>query len=134
MTHQILIVEDHPIMRQAYTGVLSREADLTLCGAAKSAEEALTMMATLCCDLVIVDVSLPGMDGIEFVEHIQRDYPGLPALVISAFDEDLLGERARKAGAQGYLNKHGLAHTLAPTIRQILKGEALPSRQASPSH
>ena len=120
MSHKIFIVEDHPVMRQSYALVLEQEADLELCGMAESAEEALGKFDEMRCDLVVVDVMLPGMDGIELVEHLLRRQPDLPVLVISGHSEELLGERARMAGARAYLSKHKLAATLTGTIREAL--------------
>ena len=120
MSHKIFIVEDHPVMRQSYALVLEQEADLELCGMAESAEEALGKFDEMRCDLVVVDVMLPGMDGIELVEHLLRRQPDLPVLVISGHSEELLGERARMAGARAYLSKYKLAATLTGTIREAL--------------
>ena len=131
MSHRIFIVEDHPAMRQSYALVLEQEADLELCGMAESAEEALGKFNEMHCDLVVVDVMLPGMDGIELVEHLLRRQPDLPVLVISGHSEELLGERARMAGARAYLSKYKLAATLTGTIREAL-AEGNPHRRREP--
>ena len=126
MPYQIFIVEDHAIMRQAYAEVLEREPDLALCGTAASAEDALAQLKELSCDLIVVDVSLPGMDGIAFTEHFLRAQPEVPVLIISGHDEAMLGDRARRAGACAYLNKRGLGGTLAGAIRKELSHNNLP--------
>ena len=127
--YRIFVVEDHPIMRRAYAAMLALEPDLTLCGMAESAEEALETLTETACDLVVVDVALPGMDGIELTEALLKEYPDLLILVISGHDEAVLGARARRAGARGYLNKWGLQETLIGTIRKTLLGSASPGQQ-----
>ncbi|HMB91975.1 MAG TPA: response regulator transcription factor [Rhodothermales bacterium] len=120
MPHQIFIVEDHPIMRQAYANVLDREPDLDLCGTSASAEEALETLKEVSCDLVVVDVSLPGMDGLAFTERFLKMKPETLVLIISGHDEAVLGDRARRAGARAYLTKKGLGRMLAGAIRKEL--------------
>lgn len=107
-------------MRQGYTQVLAREPDLDLCGTAESAEEALVRLAEASCHLLITDISLPGMDGIEFVEQVRAEHPDLPVLVISAHDDGETVRRAREAGARGFLSKRGLAEALPHAIRHLL--------------
>lgn len=121
MAHRIYIVEDHPVMRQAYAGLIAREEGLELCGTSESAEEALAEGAGGQCDLLITDLSLPGIDGVELTRRVRAIHPGLPVVVISAYDEPSYVERARVAGAAAYLSKNGLAHTLAGAIRAVIE-------------
>lgn len=120
MDYQIFIVEDHPVIRQAYMLMLEHEAGLVVCGMAETAEEALEFLRAMPCDLVLADMSLPGMDGIELIERLLVEHPALRVLVVSGHDEAVFGERARNAGARAYLNKHDLAETLVDTIRATL--------------
>lgn len=124
MPYKIYLVEDHPVMQQAYAGLLSREADLELCGASVSAEDALSKLAASGCDLLITDLSLPGIDGIELTRRLRAEQPDLPVVVISVHDEAAYVDRARAAGASAYLSKDGLARTLAGTLLAVLRGEA----------
>lgn len=119
---QVFLVEDHPVMREAYAAVLGQEPDIGLCGVVESAEEALDALEGLKCDLVVTDLRLPGMSGVDLVRRLSAERPGLPALVISAHEEDVYARRAREAGAVGFLPKQGLAGTLVPTIREVLDG------------
>ncbi|HYG69097.1 MAG TPA: response regulator transcription factor, partial [Anaeromyxobacteraceae bacterium] len=80
MPYRIFIVEDHPVMRDAYARVLAREPDLEVCAMAASAEEALDAFDGTACDLVVSDVSLPGMDGFALVEQLRTLRPDLVAL------------------------------------------------------
>lgn len=120
MPHQIFIVEDHPAMREAYASVLALEPDLHLTGQAASAEEALRVLESVPCDLVVTDMMLPGMSGVDLIERVHQTRPALPMLVISGHEEDLYAQRARDAGAVGFLPKSNLARTLADAIRDIL--------------
>lgn len=119
---QVFLVEDHPVMREAYASVLAEEGDIHLCGSVETAEEALMKLIGMACDLVVTDLRLPGMSGVDLVEQLHAARPDLPALVISAHPEDVYAQRARDAGAVGFLSKKGLAGTLVPTIRQVLEG------------
>lgn len=121
--YQIFIVEDHPVVQRAYTLLLECEEDLELCGMSKSAEEAMYSLREKTCDLVVVDVSLPGMDGIELTRHLLEQRPNLLVLVTSMADEAAYGARARGAGARAYLCKLGDEETLVDTIRKLLHAD-----------
>ena len=117
----VFLVEDHPAMREAYAAVLAQEPDIGVCGVVESAEQALDALDGLPCDLVVTDLRLPGMSGVDLVQRLRMMRPDLPALVISAHEEEVYAERAREAGAVGFLPKQGLAGTLVPTIREVLE-------------
>jgi DNA-binding NarL/FixJ family response regulator len=121
---QIFIVEDHQVMREAYQMLLEMEPDLEVCGTAATGEDALSALKATQPDLMLVDVSLPGMSGIELVQQLQTRYPTLPTLVISGHDETVYAEQALRAGAKGYLDKKGLSHIMLDAIRQVLDGKS----------
>lgn len=120
MSYRIFVVEDHPVMRDAYAQVLGEESDLELVGAVASTEEAITALAETPCDLVVTDYRLPGQTGIDLVRHLKVLLPGLPVVVISAHEEGAFARTARLAGAADFLSKRDLCATLVPTIRRIL--------------
>jgi DNA-binding NarL/FixJ family response regulator len=123
MTYQIYIVDDHPVIRDLYVQMIGRSSDLTVCGVAATAGEALSALATLQPNLVIVDVGLPDMSGLELLRRLREQTPELPILVISGQDEDLYYARqALLLGAQGYLDKLNLAENLLKAIRHVLAG------------
>ena len=128
---QIFIVEDHRMMREAYQLLLEMEPDMEVCGSASSAEDALTTLEETNPDLVLVDVSLPGMSGIELVEKLHASRPQLPTLIISGHDEMVYADQARRAGAKGYLDKKGLSHIMLDAIRHVLDGEIYDPHTAS---
>lgn len=118
MAYQIYIVEDHPIMRQAYELLLRRAADVELLGSAESAEEAWSHFADCPCDLLVTDVSLPGASGIDLLRRVRAHRPNLPVIVVSI--QEAFRPAAMEAGAQAFLTKDELARTLLPTVREVL--------------
>jgi DNA-binding NarL/FixJ family response regulator len=120
---KILIVDDHPILRKGLGMVIDQEQDLVVIGEAEDAQGALEMIDTLNPDLVIVDLALPGVDGIELIKTMKLKYRDLPALVVSMHDESLFAERALRAGARGYIMKQEAVEKVLVAIRKVLKGE-----------
>jgi len=122
MRSQIFILEDHPIMRRGYRALINGEMDLQVCGEAETAGEALEKIPKAAPDLVIADISLEGMNGIEFIKRLQTERPGLGVLVVSMHEESLYAVRALQAGAAGYLMKKEAESCVIPAIRQVLGG------------
>ncbi|CAB3782227.1 response regulator [Paraburkholderia caffeinilytica] len=118
---QILIVDDHPIIRDGMTHLLNLQEDLHVCCAAGSAEEALTAMDCQP-DMAIVDISLQSDSGLELVRTFRHRYPNLAILVLSMHDESLFAERALRAGANGYLMKLEATEHVISAIREVLAG------------
>lgn len=121
MTARVFILEDHPSVRDSIIGFVSRLSETEVCGAAASAEEALTQLADANADLVLVDVSLPGMNGFDFLREAKRRWPRLLCLVLSGHDESAYSKRALSLGARGYVAK-GNATCLQDAIRCVLEG------------
>lgn len=117
---QVFIVEDHPIIRQGYALILQRDADINICGEADSGEVALLQIPQVAPDVVLVDFSLPGMNGLEFVQHLRKDHPALATIVISGHKEETFMAEILAAGATHYIVKEQAPHALIPTIRQIM--------------
>jgi DNA-binding NarL/FixJ family response regulator len=120
---KLLIVDDHPILRKGLSMVINQEPDLMVIGEAEDAQTALEMIESLVPDLVIVDVSLPGVDGIELIKITKLRHRDLPALVVSMHDESLFAERALRAGARGYIMKQEAVENMLIAIRKVLSGE-----------
>lgn len=121
MSYQVFLVEDHPAMCQAYAQILEREADLDLCGMAGTAEEFLDRLHDTPCDLVLTDLSLPGMDGYALVERVRSERPDLPVIIVSAHQDVGHEARARDAGARAYLTKDHIARHLGSAIRRAIE-------------
>jgi len=117
---RILIVDDHPMMREGLRTLISRERDLIVCGEAETAGQALDAVANLKPDLVLADITLPGPNGIELIKDICALQQGMLILVISMHDESLYAERVLRAGARGYIMKQESGPTMMQAIRQVL--------------
>ncbi|MDX1641291.1 MAG: response regulator transcription factor [Balneolaceae bacterium] len=119
---KIYIVDDHPLMRKGLVMTIEKEIGFEVCGQAESAEKALSEIINLKPDVAVVDISLPGMNGIELIKNVLHQQPDLKILVVSRHDEELYAERAIRAGAKGYLMKLEATEVLISAIRQIING------------
>lgn len=120
----VFIVEDHAVIRQGYALVLRREPDISICGEADSGEAALLQIQSVSADIVLVDFSLPGMTGLEMIQHLQKAKPELPTIVISGHEDEDFIEGILAAGATRYIVKERAAQLLVPTIRQVMNQSA----------
>jgi DNA-binding NarL/FixJ family response regulator len=120
---RILLVDDHPMVRERLAEVIVREADLTVCGEAEDRLGALDLIARLRPDLVIIDLTLKQSHGIELIKDIHNQHPGTLMLVVSMHDEQLHAERVIRAGAKGYITKQEATRKILLAIRTVLSGE-----------
>lgn len=119
---KILIVDDHPIFCLGMAELINKEDDLTVCGSESTASDAWDAIKTQKPDLVIVDISLKESNGIDLVEEIKQEYPELPVLVLSMYDESLYAERALISGARGYIMKQKAIGQVVQALREVLAG------------
>jgi DNA-binding NarL/FixJ family response regulator len=119
---RVFVVDDHPIVRQGLAQLINREPDLMVCGEAEDARTALQALDPAKPDILIVDVSLNGPDGIDLLKTIRAQDSKLPVLMLSMHDESLYAERALRAGANGYIMKQEATELVLTAIRQILDG------------
>lgn len=119
---RVFLVDDHPLIRKGLRLAVEAEQDLSVCGEASTAEEALSIVPKVCPDLVIVDISLPGMSGLDLIKELEMIRPGTKTLVFSRHDETLYAERAIRAGARGYVMKSEGGGSLIEAIRKIRMG------------
>src|ERR1700690_1743059 len=120
---RILVVDDHPIVRQGLALLINQEADLLVCGEAEEAMGAMHVLASSKPDILIVDISLNGPDGIDLLKNVRNAYPTLPVLILSMHDESIYAERALRAGANGYIMKQEATEKVLVALRRILAGE-----------
>jgi DNA-binding NarL/FixJ family response regulator len=120
---RILVVEDHPIVREGFHRLIEREPDLTVCGEAASVEEALEVFDKLHPDLVVIDISLQDGSGLDLCHRLKAKCPDARMLVVSAHDESLFAERTLHAGAMGFVNKQDAVEKLVAGIRHVMAGK-----------
>ncbi len=119
----VFLVDDHPIVRQGLTLLINQEPDLAVCGQAEEMYAALQAIQTFRPDIMIVDISLNGPDGLELLKNIRMKYSGMPVLILSMHDETIYAERALRAGANGYIMKQEATEKVLTALRRILGGE-----------
>ncbi|MEA2543794.1 MAG: hypothetical protein QOH35_5160 [Acidobacteriaceae bacterium] len=119
----VFIVDDHPLLRQGLALLINRENDLTVCGEAEEAQTAMRAISQYQPDILIVDISLNGPDGLDLLKNIRNSYPGLPVLILSMHDEATYAERALRARANGYIMKQEATEKVLVAVRRILTGE-----------
>jgi DNA-binding NarL/FixJ family response regulator len=129
---RIVIVDDHPLFRKGLEQLINSSEDaFGICGEAGDAAEGMTRIRELKPDLVIVDLSLPGANGIELIKNIRAEFEKLPVLILSMHDESLYALRALRAGAQGYVMKQEALENVIGAIREVLAGRPYLSSQMS---
>jgi DNA-binding NarL/FixJ family response regulator len=120
---RILVVDDHPVVRQGLALLINREPDMVVCGEAEEAMGAMHVLASAKPDVLIVDISLNGPDGLDLLKSIRTTHPILPVLILSMHDESIYAERALRAGANGYIMKQEATEKVLVAVRRILSGE-----------
>jgi DNA-binding NarL/FixJ family response regulator len=121
-TTRILLVDDHPVVRDGFAEVINRETDLTVCAAAEDRAGALQAIEHSHPDLVIIDLTLKNSSGMELIKDIHTQKPALLILVVSMHNENLYAERVLRAGARGYITKQQATRDIVQAIRRVLGG------------
>jgi DNA-binding NarL/FixJ family response regulator len=120
---RILIVDDHEVVRRGLESMLSACDDLQVVGQASSGEEAVTLAKTVKCDIVLLDLQMHGMHGLEVIPQLVRDAEGLPRIIVlTIHDDDEIVLRAVKSGASGYVMKNASADELIRAVRHVAEG------------
>jgi DNA-binding NarL/FixJ family response regulator len=120
---RVFVVDDHPIVRQGLALLINREHDLHVCGEAEDAQTAIQSVPGAKPDILIVDISLNGPDGLDLLKDVRIRHPQLPVLILSMHDESIYAERALRAGAQGYIMKQEATEKVLIAVRRILSNE-----------
>ncbi len=120
---KVFLVDDHSLARMGLKRLIELESDLTVCGEAGDAAAALKALASAKPDVLVADLGLPDMGGLELIKLVRQQMPKLPVLVISMQDEAVYAERAFKAGARGYVMKTESAEKVIPALREVLAGK-----------
>lgn len=129
---RILLVDDHAVVREGYRRLLERRADLRIEAEAGSAEEALQRLREITPDLIILDLSLPNMGGIELTRRILQRHPEARILAFSMHRDPLFASQAIRAGALGYVTKSSSPEVLIQAVYKIAGGEKVLSPDIAP--
>ena len=119
---KILIADDHPLIRNGLKQIISREKDMEVTCEASNAEEVFELIKKNKIDILILDISMPGMSGFEVLDKIKQKFLKLPVLMLSALSEDLYALKTLKAGASGYINKESAPEELVKAVRKVVSG------------
>jgi NarL family two-component system response regulator YdfI len=122
---RVLIVDDHLIVREGIRLILETQEGFEYIGEASDGVEAIQLAHELSPDVILMDLRMPGMDGLTAIEHLQRENPEIAIVILTTFNEDELMRRGLNAGARGYLLKDTDRETLFNTIRAAVRGETL---------
>lgn len=122
---RILVVDDHPIVRDGLVAMLGTQADFEVVGEASTGPAAVREAIALCPDVVLLDMELPDMDGVEVIRRVRRQEPGVRIVVFTAFDRDEQIAGAIRAGAEGYLLKGTPREEVFRAIRVVHDGGSL---------
>ena len=124
-TFRVLIADDHPLFREGMRGRLDRVGDIAVVGEAASGEEAVELARKLEPHVVLMDIKMPGLNGIEATREILRANPGVGVLMLTMFEDDDSVFAAMRAGAKGYLLKDSGGEGVVYAIRAVTSGEAV---------
>src|SRR6266481_2331735 len=119
---RILIADDHPIFRAGLKETLAKDPEVESIGEADDGHKTLQLARKKRWDVVVLDIKMPGRDGLEVLQELRRERPKLPVLILSAHPEDQLALRLLKAGAAGYLTKEKAPEVLLTAIRKVVSG------------
>jgi DNA-binding NarL/FixJ family response regulator len=122
---RVVVVDDHALHRDGTRQILEAYPDLHVVGDANSGEAALEVINRLRPDVVLMDIRLTGMNGIEVTRRLTRDHPGIRVLMVSAYDEDEYVRGALEAGAAGYLSKTAPGKELIQAVRIVARGTSV---------
>jgi DNA-binding NarL/FixJ family response regulator len=120
---RILLIDDHPLLRTGIGQLIAQQKDMVVCGEVDDSLKALDAIEATNPDIVILDITLKKMSGIEVLKHIKVRYPKVKVLILSMHDETLYAPRALRAGACGYIMKQEAAENVITALRKINSGE-----------
>lgn len=119
---KVLIADDHTVVRQGLKQILSDDPQLTVVGEAADGNEVLAVLETLSVDALVLDITMPGRNGLDVLKEVKRKRPTLPVLVLSMHPEDQFAIRMLRAGAAGYITKESAPEELVGALRKVCSG------------
>lgn len=121
MKNRVFVIEDHPLMRRSIVEAIERESDLTVCGQAEDAKEALAAIASLRPDVVLTDIQLKSSSGLDLIKELHAHAPALPVIATTMFDVRRNERLARAAGASAFVAKQDGPDKLVAAVHDLLK-------------
>lgn len=119
---RILIADDHPIVRQGLGQLIAKTTDMVVANEASNGLEVLNKARAIHCDVVLLDISMPDLNGLDIIRQLKKESPRLPILILSMHSEEQYAVRAFRAGASGYLTKQSAPDELLAAIRKVSMG------------
>lgn len=119
---KIMLADDHPLFIEGLSMMLRREPDFELCGIANNGREVLEMLPTTNPDLILLDINMPKMNGLETIKYIKQSYPSVKIVMLSGYFDDAIIKEAKLKGANGYLLKSSQQDELIHTIKMVNSG------------
>ena len=119
---KVLLADDHSIVRAGLGRIVEESGDMVVVAEAADGREAIRQVEESRPDVAVIDISMPGLDGLEVISHLHRRYPDLPVLVLTMHEEGQYVVRAVEAGAMGYVTKQSAPEQLVNAIRKVLEG------------
>jgi DNA-binding NarL/FixJ family response regulator len=120
---RVLVVDDHPVLRDGVAAILENQTDMAMVGEARDGNEAIERFRALRPDVTLMDLQMPGKNGVDAIAAIRAEHPGARIIVLTTYSGDVQAVRALKAGATGYLLKSSLRTDLIDAIRDVHRGQ-----------
>ena len=127
----VLLAEDHNIVREGFRSLLKHERDIEVVGEAETGREAVQLTRKLRPAVVVMDIAMPRLNGLEATRQIRKDFPDTKVIILSAHSDDAYVEQVTRLGAAGFLLKQTSSHDLATAIREVQKGNSFYSQSIS---
>jgi two-component system invasion response regulator UvrY len=128
---KVLLADDHSIVRAGLRRLIEESGDMTVVAEAADGREALRAVENALPDVAVIDLSMPGLDGLEVISRLHADYPALPLLVLTMHEEGQYVVRAIEAGAMGYITKQSAPEQLVNAIRKVIGGNRFLTDEAA---
>jgi DNA-binding NarL/FixJ family response regulator len=120
---KVLIADDHPVIRQGLKQILEEQPDMKVTAEARNGQQAIDLAGKADCDVVVLDLDMPGKSGLDVLKVLKESRPKLPVLILSFHPEEQFALRVLKAGASGYLTKESAPETLVKAVRRVSEGK-----------
>ena len=119
----VFIADNHPVFREGLKQIVAETYDMTIVGEASTGREVIETLKKKECDILLLDIALPDVNGLDILKQLQKEKPQLPVLILTIYSADQYALRVLKAGASGYLTKDCAPNDVIIAIRKVINGE-----------